>query len=473
MKHGTFVILSLIAHVCSYKVQKQVNKSFRVVPGNGVCSDDASDHDSYAKRFEEWGCEVAERYCRNDDPCVGFSCIHNLSVLYTSTGCTVECHKRAWLDHPWLITGTAFRSSQPEWINGTCHVVTTTITTTQAAVLIALVKSGYCAGNRVGLGSDTVDGLNAGTLEQCGQLALLDTRCDGTGYFDALWSQCKCPTGGNCVVYSQPQDGSWKIYYANQTTTTTTTQATCTTYSCPSGLDVTNFTSTSLSQDNCCQTTTTTSTKATCALFACPGGYSRKDTNSTQRDQDNCCQARYTNLGTGICKDHDGDWNSSDKTQGPYWALHPNLGWRTCNQLLDYQCQELCDSAQGCDMVSNKPSGCCFLFKGFECKDRHAETGMTTYAKATSMLYVTNSSFNGLPNGRYFGFENANADAFFGTSAWDTYTYTVSANNKTSSVIVWRDRMECTMSCGRWDDGTEADDQWHAGDTIVKTTTTT
>ena len=80
------------------------------------------------------------------------------------------------------------------------------------------VKVGYCNGSRIGLGSDKTHGKNNPSLEVCAEEAISDTRCDGSGYFDASGSgnswQCKCTTTNNCVISIQPAD-DWKIYLAS------------------------------------------------------------------------------------------------------------------------------------------------------------------------------------------------------------------------------------------------------------------
>ena len=82
------------------------------------------------------------------------------------------------------------------------------------------IKLGYCAGNRVGLGQDTVHGIDNPSLDECAKYVLSDERCAPGGYFDAVvlnngLYQCKCPAGTHdCVVASQPLSGDWNIYRA-------------------------------------------------------------------------------------------------------------------------------------------------------------------------------------------------------------------------------------------------------------------
>lgn len=83
----------------------------------------------------------------------------------------------------------------------------------------SLVKDGHCGGERVGLGTDTVNGLGVESLADCARLALTDQRCHVDGYFDAQLRdgtyQCKCPTG-SCQVDNPPQAGVFKIYQAGE-----------------------------------------------------------------------------------------------------------------------------------------------------------------------------------------------------------------------------------------------------------------
>ena len=89
----------------------------------------------------------------------------------------------------------------------------------ESEVTWAEVKSDYvCAGTRVGIGSDTTHGTGNPSLQSCAESALSDSRCDGSGYFDATGSgsnwQCKCATTNDCMV-SSPWASGWKIYQAD------------------------------------------------------------------------------------------------------------------------------------------------------------------------------------------------------------------------------------------------------------------
>ncbi len=71
-----------------------------------------------------------------------------------------------------------------------------------------------------------------------------------------------------------------------------------------------------------------------------------------------------------------------------------------------------------------------------------------------AVLKVTNGHPGGYSSaGKYFGFENADADSFFGSTSWSGQTFDVTANGKSAKIKVWKDSENCKMSCGRWDDG--------------------
>ena len=109
----------------SYKIWSQsITKTFHQVGSNGFCAS-ASHEDYTARRFQQVGCAEAQAACADDEPCIAFACTdtYNLSVLYTSTGCTQDCDQSAWLQDPNLITGSVVDSSQPYWNSATCHVM--------------------------------------------------------------------------------------------------------------------------------------------------------------------------------------------------------------------------------------------------------------------------------------------------------------------------------------------------------------
>ena len=80
------------------------------------------------------------------------------------------------------------------------------------------IQEGYCIGNRVGLGLDTIHGSQNPSLQDCAENALYDTRCDGSGYFDAIHTggvwQCKCVTD-SCVPRDSTEFSTgWIVYKA-------------------------------------------------------------------------------------------------------------------------------------------------------------------------------------------------------------------------------------------------------------------
>ena len=79
-------------------------------------------------------------------------------------------------------------------------------------------RSSYCSGKRLGLGSDILHGIGVESLKKCAEYALSDSRCDGTGYFDAYRRgeayQCKCPENGACLINAGSGPG-WSIFRAS------------------------------------------------------------------------------------------------------------------------------------------------------------------------------------------------------------------------------------------------------------------
>jgi hypothetical protein len=67
------------------------------------------------------------------------------------------------------------------------------------------------------------------------------------------------------------------------------------------------------------------------------------------------------------------------------------------------------------------------------------------------ILTVTDGHPNSYASaGEYFGFANAQADMVFGEISWDGQAFPARANNRTGTVILFRDNLNCGMSCGRW-----------------------
>eukprot|EP00930_Biecheleria_cincta_P009045 TRINITY_DN110682_c0_g1_i1.p1 TRINITY_DN110682_c0_g1~~TRINITY_DN110682_c0_g1_i1.p1 ORF type:complete len:574 (-),score=58.27 TRINITY_DN110682_c0_g1_i1:4-1704(-) len=88
------------------------------------------------------------------------------------------------------------------------------------------------------------------------------------------------------------------------------------------------------------------------------------------------------------------------------------------------------------------------------------------YASTTFLTVIDAhpGSFN--VAGKFFGFYSADADAYFGTTSWSGMTFRATFGPKTAMMIIWRDDASCTMSCGRWDDGTAAGGDWSLNDQI-------
>jgi len=75
------------------------------------------------------------------------------------------------------------------------------------------------------------------------------------------------------------------------------------------------------------------------------------------------------------------------------------------------------------------------------------------------------NSFN--EQGKYFGFDNDNADSFFGTEHWVGRHQIYTSDGNEGEIQVWRDNTNCQMSCGRWHPLHKASaGDWTAGITI-------
>ena len=55
-------------------------------------------------------------------------------------------------------------------------------------------------------------------------------------------------------------------------------------------------------------------------------------------------------------------------------------------------------------------------------------------------------------DGKYFGFDNANADSFFGTTDWNGRHQIYTSEGREGEIVVWKNNANCQMSCGRWND---------------------
>jgi len=122
-------------------------------------------------------------------------------------------------------------------------------------------------------------------------------------------------------------------------------EATCATFSCPSGYNAVNQASTTVDQSTCCQ--------ATCAAYSCPNDYESNPDNSasTTFDQSTCCQAivRYFSITSGRCSDTGGQ---PITVQSECELAATSIGFTPTNYAI-YTCAEhpnVCNNArpQGC-----------------------------------------------------------------------------------------------------------------------------
>ena len=83
-------------------------------------------------------------------------------------------------------------------------------------VTFSFVQDGYCEGSRVALGRNSGSWKRLGSLGECAEHAMTDSRCDGSGYFDGqpheAGFECTCVTSGGPCMPSSKTSGLWKIY---------------------------------------------------------------------------------------------------------------------------------------------------------------------------------------------------------------------------------------------------------------------
>lgn len=100
-------------------------KVYTQVPGTGWCSDEYGVNEATARRFEQVNCAGAQSSCDSDSACVAYACMTGaspMSVLYSTTNCSVGCSGREWETNPRLITKARYTADQPAWSTATCHV---------------------------------------------------------------------------------------------------------------------------------------------------------------------------------------------------------------------------------------------------------------------------------------------------------------------------------------------------------------
>jgi len=120
-------------------------RSYTQVPGNGWCTDAVgSSNENSARRFVEVDCNSAKNLCDSDSACVAYACMTGsspMTVLYTTTNCSIGCDHTGWQNDPRLITRASY-AYQPLWSTATCHVAypgtmttSTTMTTTTSTTM--------------------------------------------------------------------------------------------------------------------------------------------------------------------------------------------------------------------------------------------------------------------------------------------------------------------------------------------------
>ena len=96
---------------------------FTRMPGNGWCQDAYRREETARKMVDTTSLEAALEQCQNDSYCAafGFSREQNRSILYTSTGCTLNCQYTQWVGNPSLITQAGWCCDQTLWMDAVCY----------------------------------------------------------------------------------------------------------------------------------------------------------------------------------------------------------------------------------------------------------------------------------------------------------------------------------------------------------------
>lgn len=96
-------------------------KGYRIALGYGMC---ASSNGTvvHARRFQEGNCSAARSQCDEDLACVAYACMAtgNMSMIYSTTGCTEHCNVTDWMSDPTRITQAVF--PQAQWETANCYV---------------------------------------------------------------------------------------------------------------------------------------------------------------------------------------------------------------------------------------------------------------------------------------------------------------------------------------------------------------
>ena len=96
---------------------------FTRMPGNGWCQDGYRREETARKMVDTTSLEAALEQCQKDSYCAAFafSREQNRSILYTSTGCTLNCQNTQWVGNPSLITQAGWCCDQTLWMNAVCY----------------------------------------------------------------------------------------------------------------------------------------------------------------------------------------------------------------------------------------------------------------------------------------------------------------------------------------------------------------
>ena len=89
--------------------------------GNGWCQD-ADGREGTAKKIVTGvNLQAAHEQCQKDIYCAAFVFTVEQTVIYTSTGCTMDCQNTEWITNPSLITQAGWCCGQTWWKDAVCY----------------------------------------------------------------------------------------------------------------------------------------------------------------------------------------------------------------------------------------------------------------------------------------------------------------------------------------------------------------
>ena len=91
--------------------------------GNGWCVDEQGNEETAQKVMTDATYSMVSSTCNEDMNCAGFAFSQETreAILYTTTGCTKNCHKKAWTKNPNLIKSASWCCGKTRWENAVCY----------------------------------------------------------------------------------------------------------------------------------------------------------------------------------------------------------------------------------------------------------------------------------------------------------------------------------------------------------------